>query len=94
MAKLSLLLLYLEFVRPNVKLKYFIYLGIVSNVLFYTSALIVYLVSHMPKPGQSLLQALQFPIAVKYTFPLGVVQAAFNVGSDLYILCLPISGVW
>ena len=94
MAKLSLLLFYLEVFRPNVKLRYFIYLGIVFNVLFYTSTTIAYLVFFVPKPGQSLVHALYSTPALQNTFLLGVVQGGVNVGSDFYILCLPLSGVW
>lgn len=94
MAKLSLLLLYLEVFRPNVKLTYFIYLGIVLNVLFYASATIVSFVSYMPKPGQSNLEIRSSSNALRNNFVLFLVGGCFNVGSDFYILCLPISGIW
>ena len=93
MAKLSLLLLYLEVFWPNVKLRYCIYLGIVFNVLFYTSTMVAFFVFYIPRLGQSLIQVLYGPSSAKGLL-LGVVQGGFGVGSDLYILCLPIWGVW
>ena len=93
MAKLSLLLLYLEVFRPNVKLSYLIYLGIVFNVLFYTSTMIAFFIFYMPRPGQNLIQVLYSNDAAK-GIVLAVVQGAVNVGSDFYILCLPLWGVW
>lgn len=92
MAKLSLLMLYLEVFRPNVRLRYFIYFGIVFNVLFHTAIMIVMFVLYMPRPGESLTQVLYSPNAAK-GISVAVVQASVNVGSDFYILCLPISGV-
>lgn len=94
MAKTSLLLLYLDVFRPNVKLRYFIYLGMVFNVLFYSAATIVFFVFSMPKPGQSTLQILYSPNALKNNFMWVLITGVFNVGSDFYILCLPISGIW
>lgn len=93
MAKLSLLLLYMEVFRPNAKLRYFIYLGIVVNVLFYTSATIAFFVFYMPRSGQILFQVLYSSYEPK-AIVLAVVQGGFNLGSDFYILCLPIWGVW
>ena len=93
MAKLSLLLLYLEIFRPNIALRYLIYFGIVFISLFYTSTWIAFAVFSIPKPGQSLLVSILSPDTAK-DIPLGITQGAINIVSDFYILCLPIPGVW
>lgn len=92
MAKLSLLLLYLGVFRPNPNLRYLIYLGIVFNILFYTSTMIAFFVFYMPRPGESLFQVLYSDRAPK-GLVLSYVQGGVNVGSDFYILCLPVWGV-
>lgn len=53
MAKLSLLLLYLQIFRSNLKLRYCIYISMVFLTLFYAGMLIAYAVLSIPKPGQS-----------------------------------------
>lgn len=99
MAKLSLLLFYLEVFRPNLKLRYLIYLGIMFNVLFYTSIMIACFVFYMPRPGESLFKVLysfnapEGSLFANVQGVLPIVQGGVNVGSDLYILCLPIWGV-
>ena len=93
MAKLSLLVLYLEIFRPNVITRYFIYFGIAFVGLVYTSMLIAFAVLSIPKPGQSLLVSILSPDTAK-DIPLGIVQGSVNIASDFYILTLPIPGVW
>lgn len=95
MAKLSLLFLYLRIFRPNVQLRYFIYFGIVFDVLFYISVMVGIFIIYMPRKGESLFDVLykprDRPIAQS---SLAIAQSAVNVASDIYILCLPIPGVW
>lgn len=93
MAKLSLLFLYLKIFRPNARLRYFIYFGIAFNILFYTSVMVAFLIIYMPRKGESLLTLLYKP-RIRTGVTVAIVQGAVNVGSDLYILCLPILGVW
>lgn len=93
MAKLSLLFLYLRIFRPNVRLRYFIYFGIVFNILFYTSATVAFFIIYMPREGESLFTLLYRP-RMRVGITVAIVQGAVNVASDLYILCLPIPGVW
>ncbi len=47
----------------------------------------------MPRKGETLFQVFYSP-RVPYGVTLAVVQGAVNVWSDLYILRLPIPGVW
>ncbi|MCJ1257348.1 hypothetical protein MMC24_005173 [Lignoscripta atroalba] len=93
MVKLSLLLLYLQLFYPNVTLRYLIYFGILFNSLFYTACVLVQIILCSPRAGQSWFEVTLSPRYAR-TIPLGVVQAAVNVGGDFYILFLPIRGVW
>lgn len=93
MTKLSLLFLYLRIFRPNVRLRHFIYFGIAFNVLFYTSLMVCFFIIYMPRKGESLFTLLYKP-RIRVGVALGIAQSAGNVASDLYILCLPIPGVW
>lgn len=93
MAKLSLLFLYLDVFRSNARLRYFIYFGIAFNILFYTSVMVAFFIIYMPRKGERLFNLLYKP-RIRIGVTLAIVQGAVNVGSDLYILCLPIPGVW
>lgn len=92
MAKLSLLMLYLEVFRPNQKLRYAIYFGIVFMTLFYTGTFIAFCVLAIPRPGQSLISVI-LSNSIASLIPLSYAQGAVNVASDLYIFLLPIPGV-
>ncbi|CAD6576229.1 MAG: hypothetical protein ASARMPREDX12_007798 [Alectoria sarmentosa] len=93
MAKLSLLLLYLQIFRPNVRLRYCIYLSMGFLSLFYCATFIAYAVLSIPKPGQSQLAAI-LSVDTAKDIPLGITQGAVSVASDFYIFCLPIPVVW
>ncbi|KAL8927609.1 MAG: hypothetical protein Q9172_001319 [Xanthocarpia lactea] len=92
MAKLSLLSLYLEAFRPNQKLRYAIYFGIVFVTLFYTGTFIAFCVLAIPRPGQTLIGTI-LSDDVASLIPISVAQAGVNVASDFYIFILPIPGV-
>jgi len=93
MAKLSLLLLYLKIFRPNVGLRYCIYLSMTFFTAFYTDTFVPYAVLSIPKPGQSQLAAIM-SVDTARDIPLGITQGVVNVASDFYILCLPMPVVW
>lgn len=92
MAKLSLLVLYLEVFRPNTKLRHAIYFGIVSVAVCYTAFFIAYCVLAIPRPGQSLIDTM-LSEGVASLPSLAVAQGAINIASDFYIFLLPIPGV-
>ncbi|KAL8867208.1 MAG: hypothetical protein Q9174_005812, partial [Haloplaca sp. 1 TL-2023] len=92
MAKLSLLWLYLDVFRPDKRMRYAIYFGIIFCSLFYTATFIVFCVQSIPRPGQSLL-GFMLSKGVAANLPLSVGQGSVNVASDLYIFLLPIPGV-
>ncbi|KAL9009101.1 MAG: hypothetical protein Q9173_005838 [Seirophora scorigena] len=92
MAKLSLLVLYLEVFRPSQKMRYAIYFGIVFTTAFYTGSFIAFCVMAIPRPGQSLIQVL-YSNEVALLIPLSFAMGAVNVASDFYIFLLPIPAV-
>ena len=94
MAKLALLFLYLQVFRPNVKTTYCIYLTMGFLVLFYTATFIAYAVVSVPKPGESLLEAILGLDSYKDIVPLMITQGAVNVVTDFWIFCLPIPVLW
>ena len=93
LAKLSLLILYLQVFRPKAVMRYLIYFGMAITVSFYTATTIAFGVLTIPRPGQNLIQAILSSNTAQ-DIPLSVVQACFNVVTDFYILVLPIIGVW
>ena len=93
MAKLSLLLLYLRIFRPNVRLRYCIYVSIGFICLFYCATFIAFAVLSIPKRGQSQLAAIVSVDTAK-DIPLGTTQGAVGVATDFFIFCLPIPVVW
>lgn len=93
MAKLSLLLLYLRVFRPNVRLRYCIYLAVVFITLSYTSFFIAYAVLSIPKPGQTALASIT-STEVAMDIPLAITQGSINVFTDFLILVLPIPVLW
>ena len=93
MAKLSLLFLYLQIFRPNVTMRYCIYISMGLLSLFYCGTFIAYAVLSIPKRGQSQLAAI-LSVDTAKDIPLGITQGAVNVASDFFIFCLPIPVVW
>ncbi|KAL8955203.1 MAG: hypothetical protein Q9193_006853 [Seirophora villosa] len=93
MAKLSLLVLYLQVFRPSQKMRYAIYFGIVFVTAFYTGAFIAFCVMAIPRPGESLLETL-FSNDLALLIPLSFAMGSVNVASDFYIFLLPIPAVY
>lgn len=92
MAKLSLLSLYLQVFRPNLRLRYAIYFGMVFVTLFYTGIFIAFCVLAIPRPGESLIGTI-LSNDVASLIPISVALGGVNVASDFYIFLLPIPGV-
>ncbi|KAL8992215.1 MAG: hypothetical protein Q9169_007276 [Polycauliona sp. 2 TL-2023] len=92
MAKLSLLSLYLEIFRPNHKMRYAIYFGMVFVTLFYTATFIAFCVLAIPGPGETLIGTI-LSHDVASLIPISIGQGGVNVASDFYIFLLPIPGV-
>ncbi|KAL8836410.1 MAG: hypothetical protein Q9176_006349 [Flavoplaca citrina] len=92
MAKLSLLSLYLQVFRPNIRLRYAIYFGMLFVTLFYTGTFIAFCVLAIPGPGESLISTI-LSNDVALLIPISVAQGGVNVATDFYIFLLPIPGV-
>ena len=93
MAKLSLLLLYLQIFHVNVGLRYCIYFSMAFISLFYCGTFIAYAILSIPKPGQSQLAAI-LSVDTARDIPLGITQGSVGVATDFFIFCLPIPVVW
>ncbi|KAI9744032.1 MAG: hypothetical protein M1835_002828, partial [Candelina submexicana] len=64
-------------------------------VLFYTASFIFYMVFAIPKPGEDEFRAIQAVTeTTELARPFRITQGAVNVGSDIYIFCLPIPAIW
>jgi hypothetical protein len=91
MVKLSLLLLYLEIFRPNKATRIAIWAGIGFLAAYHTASLIATTVLCTPRPEDK--GRLHKDCATK-----GIVQSTvssgINIGTDLYILAIPIPIVW
>ncbi|KAL8980389.1 MAG: hypothetical protein Q9177_005895 [Variospora cf. flavescens] len=92
MAKLSLLVLYLEVFRPSQKMRYAIYFGFGFVTLVYAGMFIAFCVMAIPRPGQSLISVI-LSNEVARLIPLSFAQGAVNIASDFYIFLLPIPTV-
>lgn len=93
MAKLSLFLLYLDIFRPNIRLRYAIYIGTAVVSMFYIATFVAFAVFSIPRPGKSELAHILSP-SISKDITLGLIQGGFSVATDFYILCLPIPVVW
>ena len=93
MAKVSLLLLYLKIFRPNVGLRYCIYVSLGFISLFYSGTFIAYAVLSIPKPGQSQLAAI-LSVDTAKDIPLGIMLGVVGATTDFFLFCLPIPVVW
>ena len=90
--KCSLFMLYLHLFGPNKKLRFLVYVGMVVNVLFYSTCLGAQILVWVPSSGQPWFKTTVSP-GSPMAIELGVVQSSFNVVSDFYLWLLPIGGV-
>lgn len=91
--KVTFFIMYLEIFRLKHWLKICSITGIVVVVAFYGSMTIITLVVTTPRRHESWLEcdlAPRHQIALNISVP----QSAFGLAFDLYILALPILGVW
>lgn len=91
LTKVSLFLLYYRVFSLDRCTRLLIHAGIGVNALFYaiSFALILYFCS--PGPGQNLVQTFATsPHCTVNARNLGIIQASFNVASDVYLLGIPL----
>ena len=91
--KVSLLLLYLNAFRPNILLRYCVWIGITVIGLFYFSVVIAEIAMCAPRNGNNYVHAIIQPRCGNVK-DIGLVASVFNVVSDTYLLIIPIPAVW
>lgn len=84
--------MYFQLFRPNLTLRYFIYVGGIATAIFYTGSTIAQFIFMTPQPGETFLTHWQSPLQRKI-FHFSVPHSAVGAGIDLYILVLPIAAV-
>ncbi|KAF1998244.1 hypothetical protein P154DRAFT_604186 [Amniculicola lignicola CBS 123094] len=88
--KLSVLLLVYRIFKANNVAKYLCWLGITICTLFYTTTFILTLVWCAPKPGGDPMVSASASSCQDDANLVSSIQAGFNIGSDLYLLLIPI----
>lgn len=91
--KLTLLTLYLRIFKPKVWVRRVIWLSIAATVLFYGTAVSVY-VGLCAQGGIPLLKSLQRSQCVNITPPLSKLRGWYGLILDAYIAATPISLLW
>jgi hypothetical protein len=94
LAKLSILLLYLELFRVKKQARITVAAGLAITTAQCLATIIGYSVLCVPKPGGSwLMHSSTYQCRV--TAPLfGVVMGAISVFSDLYVILIPLPLIW
>ena len=85
--------MYLQIFRPNVILRYFIYAGLIATSVFYTGSTIAQFIFMTPRPGETLQTHWGTPLQLKI-LKFSVPHSAVGAVIDLYILGIPIVGIW
>ena len=90
--KLTFYLMYLHIFRPLKWLRICIYLGATATTAFYVGTEIYWLASITPRKGQTFADVAISPAEFK-SLALSVPVACVELGTDLYLLVLPITAV-
>lgn len=91
LTKVSLFLLYYRVFSLDRRTRLLIHAGIGVNALFYAISFALILSFCSPGPGQNLVQTFAAsPHCVVDARILGIIQASFNVVSDVYLLGTPL----
>lgn len=90
MVKLSLFLLYFRIFSRNTRIKFALYFGIVTITIFYTINFGLFLYFCNSKSGQNLRSGFNSAHYLSDARTAVMVQACFGIGSDVYLLCIPI----
>lgn len=94
LAKLSVLLLYLELFRVQKQARITVAIGLTIITAQCLATIVGYSVLCVPKPGDSWLMHSS-TYKCKVTGPLfGVVMGAISVFSDLYVIIIPLPVIW
>ncbi len=90
--KLTFYLVYFQVFRPFVWMRNSIYIGAAVTTSFYVATEIYWIVSITPKRGQNFTSVAVSPAEYK-SLHLSVPIACVGLGTDLYLLVLPIAAV-
>lgn len=90
--KLTFFLVYFQIFRPFKWLRTCVYIGASITTAFYFATFIYWTVSITPRRGQSFAEVAVSPAEFK-SLRLSVPIAAVGLGTDLYLLILPITAV-
>lgn len=90
--KLTFYLVYLQIFQPLRWLRICVYIGAAMTTTFYVGVAIYLLVSMTPKQGQSWAAVALSPALLK-ALRTSVPLAGVGLGTDLYLLILPIAAV-
>ena len=93
MAKLSLSLLYLRLFKTNKVLRWLIYLGVGTSLAVYGSTIVLAPTFCAPRAGKTWTSPETYT-RCNGQETLAVVQAAYSVAFDLYLLFLPVPVIW
>lgn len=91
--KLTYFLFYWPIFHPLRWARIAIWIGAVANTLFYLARFILQLAFAVPRPGENLVTHATGKL-YKHSIALQVPTGALSVAFDLYILILPLWGVW
>lgn len=89
--KLTFFLLYLRLFRPMRWLRISAGIGAILNAITYLSFIILYFISMIPRPGET---SVIFSSQLSKTIKISIFMAAAGFIIDMYILVLPIIGVF
>ena len=95
--KLSLFLLYLRLFKPNRYTRWLIYGGIIICGLSYSACIVGNCVIVMPTPGQPNDNMAWILREIKFGYKLwtiSVIQSAFGLLSDIYLLAIPLQMIF
>ena len=94
LAKLAVLLLYLELFAVKPQARITVAIGLVIITAQCIANIIGYSVLCVPKPGDSWLLHTSTYQCRSVADLFGVIMAAISIFSDLYLICIPLPIIW
>lgn len=94
LAKLSVLLLYLEIFKVNKQARFTVTIGLTIITAQCLMTIIGYCILCVPKPGDSWLIASSTEKCRVTATLYGVIISAVSVFSDLYVIVIPLPVIW
>ena len=94
LAKLSILLLYLQIFFVNKRTRVMVYIALTINTLHCLATVIGYGILCVPKPGVPWEVADATHKCMVVADMLAVILGAISIFSDVFIICIPIPAIW